>query len=305
MKKILFFFLLAGNISVEAQTSVYHPFPDSNAVWRVGWGAASCAQFNYPQAQYQYEINGDTLMGTYLYKKIIRVFSGGIYFCGPNYPSGSGYMGGLRQDTIVKQVFFVPKDSVQEKVLYDFNLSIGDTVRGMFIEVLVGNSLIVTEIDSISIGSTYRKRFKCEGSNPFHVNYLVEGIGNITSGLLEPPEMMDLTPALVCFKQDSVQLYPSSPISHCDLPNSISIISEEKFSLTISPNPAHDFINIKNNQTKDLSITIFSSIGEVVHKITLVKDAATTINLSGLPAGIYLVTARSDNNFTSRKIIKQ
>ncbi|MBK5285116.1 MAG: T9SS type A sorting domain-containing protein [Bacteroidia bacterium] len=305
MKKLLLFALLSSCISVEAQTSVYHPFPDSNAVWRVGWGAASCAQFNYPQAQYQYEIDGDTMIGTYPYKKVIRIYGVGFFICWPDYLQGGGYMGGFRQDTITRKIFFVPKDSIQETLLYDFNLLVGDTVRGMFLEVLVGNNLIVTDIDSILIGSTYRKRFKCEGAYPLHVNYLVEGIGNITSGLLEPPEMMDLTPLLVCFKQDGVQLYPSSPISYCDLPNSINIISEEKFSFTISPNPVHDFITIKNNQQKELIITIFSSIGEVVQKTTLGKDVVTTINLSGLAAGIYMVTALSEQNFTVRKIIKE
>ncbi|HLG33364.1 MAG TPA: T9SS type A sorting domain-containing protein [Bacteroidia bacterium] len=92
-------------------------------------------------------------------------------------------------------------------------------------------------------------------------------------------------------------------VSVMELPTGINLI--EKESVSVFPNPATNFITITNNQTKELSITIFSSIGEVVHRTTLMKDAATAINLSGLAAGIYLVTAQSDKNFTARKIIKE
>ena len=116
----------------------------------------------------------------------------------------------------------------------------------------------------------------------------------------------------MCFKQDGNALYiknndnciSGNTSTFCDFDVSVPENRSQKF-FVLSPNPAHDFINIKNEQQKELSITIFSSIGEVVLKTTLAKDAEAIINFSGFAAGIYLVTAKSDKSFAGRKIIKE
>jgi hypothetical protein len=302
-RKLLFLFFI-GSLTAQAQTSVYHPFPDSGAVWRVSWGAAPCAQFNQPQAEYQYEIPGDTLIGSYQYHKVVRVMGYGFYMCGPSYLPGGGYMGAIRQDTLLRRVYFLPKDSIAENLLYDFNLLVGDTVHGFFLEPFTFSSLIVTDIDSILIGLTYRKRFKCEGSNLFHTNFLVEGIGNITSGLLEPPDMFDLTPLLRCFIQDSMHLYSIAP---CDLPNSTENYSNEESSIILFPNPATSEIRIENQDSRIEAVEIYDVVGGKVFSEKQESRTRNQVNIdvSFLAAGIYFVRVRVENGSVTRKLIKQ
>ncbi|MBK5285115.1 MAG: hypothetical protein JJE25_06900, partial [Bacteroidia bacterium] len=93
MKKFFFFFLIS--ISVEAQTSVYHPFPDSNAVWVVGVSCnvfpCSCGFFT------RYTMGGDTLINGNIYHKIIQ---DGIPICNPCGCFYIGYYQFIREDTL-------------------------------------------------------------------------------------------------------------------------------------------------------------------------------------------------------------
>jgi hypothetical protein len=92
-------------------------------------------------------------------------------------------------------------------------------------------------------------------------------------------------------------------VSVLELMTGISETGNEMIS--VYPNPAEKIIRITNNSPSLLEATIFSSIGNAVFKTTLAKDGAETINVSQWAAGIYLVTAQSETNFASRKIIKQ
>jgi OmpA-OmpF porin, OOP family len=92
-------------------------------------------------------------------------------------------------------------------------------------------------------------------------------------------------------------------VSVMELPTGVEKITAE--SISISPNPATNFIHIKNNFASPLEATVFSSMGNVVFKTTLAKDGTETINVSGWAAGIYLVAVKSDKNFAVRKIVKE
>ncbi|HLG38223.1 MAG TPA: T9SS type A sorting domain-containing protein, partial [Chitinophagaceae bacterium] len=78
----------------------------------------------------------------------------------------------------------------------------------------------------------------------------------------------------------------------------------ERNPITIWPNPANDIIRIAGNnfytkaQIADLSGRIFSE--------TKLQGNVSTINISKLPVGIYLVKIQTDNGAAySQKIVKQ
>src|ERR1700749_3933875 len=98
----------------------YQPFPDSNAVWTIGVYDV----FGTFYSNYTYRMasaNTDTTISSINYKKIFYFDSSGI----------SLYKGALRQAT-TRKVFFVPKDSLNENLLYDFSANIGDTVKNVY-----------------------------------------------------------------------------------------------------------------------------------------------------------------------------
>src|SRR5688572_22615996 len=191
MKNLLLVVITFTTLSVRSQTSVYHPFPDSAGVWRQeGYTQGNCCcsgNFCLDEFDYNYFLNGDTLIGAFTYKKIYKTGNGVDYVNGPNTcpPSCSNYQfyyfnniysGCFRQDTTQRKVFIVPTGSALETLLYDFNLNLGDTLPPSWPDY--DPLIYVTAVDSTLVGGSYHKRFHLSTSNlPGEVS-LIEGIGN-------------------------------------------------------------------------------------------------------------------------------
>lgn len=70
--------------------------------------------------------------------------------------------------------------------------------------------------------------------------------------------------------------------------------------VSVYPNPTKDFVNI-NSSSKVTKVTIFSADGK-----QLAEDSSTKINISKLPAGIYLMKIDfADGKSSTQKIVKQ
>ncbi len=82
----------------------------------------------------------------------------------------------------------------------------------------------------------------------------------------------------------------------------INILLEDHFE--IFPNPVTDIINIKNISLQDIKIDkieILSLDGSIIKKIY--KDFST-INISDIPNGVYILKLHYNNNFYQVKIVK-
>src|SRR6185295_5120412 len=208
MKNILLFLFFIITCSAKAQTSIYHPFPDSGAVWNVHYSRSdlpTCSAEDY----FSYFYTGDTAIGGFSYKKVTRSFvvTTGDYLCNCCAPS-TGYMGALRDDTSAHRIFFVRAGHSQESLLYDFNLTTGDTLP--FDSICLCPTLfytVITSVDSVLIGTQYRKSFETSFGN-----WIIEGIGS-TFGLLEVG-CADIADgfgwSLGCVSGNGITLYPDS-----------------------------------------------------------------------------------------------
>ncbi|HLG35272.1 MAG TPA: hypothetical protein VI757_10355, partial [Bacteroidia bacterium] len=235
MKKVLLGFILCASLGAQGQSSVYHPFPDSNAIWMetVWWMFPS----NPPQCgqrDYVLFISGDTIIGSYSYKKILS--SGYSHMCpfgpGVNYYSNR-YVGAFRQDTSLKQVFYVPENSSIENLLYDFNLNVGDTLPVTYNSFFP--NVYVTSIDSILTGSDYRKLYWLSIERGWgEYAFLIEGIGS-SYGLLNRFEpWFESGSYLRCFTLEQQTIYQDSNFT-CNLDVSIAETSENISSVIIFP----------------------------------------------------------------------
>jgi len=170
-KIVLGFFFSILLISTKAQTSVYHPFPDSNATWCIEWAAGSEPECD--NGWRKYELNGK-ISNKWIY--IHRIFRYEIFdhvYCmlGNNYlqyatKDTTAYY--IRQDTALRKVLIY--DGLTENVLYDFNLKIGDTLnnsRVYWADKISNTYYIVSSVDSVLINGTYRKRINYLGNLPF------------------------------------------------------------------------------------------------------------------------------------------
>lgn len=297
MKQILSILLLFYSLSTTSQTSVYHPFPDSSALWN--FQREIFCQFFLSYEHYSIQITGDTTINNQTYH-VLNTRS--ITTDNPSCSGwgGIGYRGAIRQDTVLKKVYYVqPTDSV-EQLLYDFNLQVGDTVRGFTQEGIYGTDTVV-EIDSVLIGSDYRKRWLI---NSEYLVYLIEGVG-CTNGLIElsPGNVIDgITTYLSCFSQNNATLYPY-PTYSCNLVDLVNNIDAPK--IVISPNPFHSETKIIFDPDFLFSeLSVYNTMGRLVISEKINGEADYLFLRNSLSEGMYFINLTSDKGKTySEKLI--
>ena len=124
MKNLLLLILALASLTSKAQTSVYHPFPDSAIVWRetlngLGFNCCCSGSVCLHDEEYQYFLDGDTLIGVNVFKKLYKSGTWVDYINGPPvcppwcnnytlYYSNPFFVGGIRQDTAQRRVFYIP-----------------------------------------------------------------------------------------------------------------------------------------------------------------------------------------------------
>jgi len=287
---------------VQGQTNVYHPFPDSAAEWREGCSGPGAS---IPPSVRCYDIKnylvGDTILGVNNYSKIYQLGSYWVNDCSQFVYSWDNYIGAIRQDTIQKKVFSFSNLS-SDTLLYDFNLSIGDTLSPSLINDTSSFKNFVSSIDSILIGNSYRKRFWI--STSFAPNYaaLIEGIGS-TLGLfnqLIPP--FEWGCGLSCFSQNGMTLFPDTNT----ICQPVGIIEYQKnMSLKIAPNPFNNVCIIQTDKVFDNStLIVYNSYGQIVKQIKNISGQSITLHRDNLPSGIYFLQLTQDNEIlTTDKII--
>ena len=292
--KLAIVFLLLTSAFAKAQTSIYYPFPDSNAVWNVRISGSECSQC-YKRSYY---LSGDTVINGSNYHKISYFEEIGIslppwYSCA--YPNGPGnlsqYLGAIRQDTSQRKVFLVIAGDSTDTLLYNFNLSIGDTLPYGY-KNSSGQSVYIMSIDSILIGTNYRKRFNLGNTVS---SGIIEGIGS-ASGLVEDLFIFECGGYLECFRQNDTTLYPFL-FTQCEIADALKNISSENNS--ISPNPFHstallEIISDFNNP----ELKIFNAFGEQVKRQKIISRL-TIINRDKLVDGIYFYQVITDKEILS------
>ncbi len=289
MKTFLLSLFLFVTLAANAQTEVYFPFPDSNAVWNFHY-----ISYGFPgeMADYSITMAGDTTMNNAVYHKLIVP-----YFHAVPPDVLPAYKGAIRQEVANKKVFIIPPGEMAEQLLYDFNLQVGDTVRG-YIE-RYGVKDIVQTIDSVMVGNSYRNRWFI---NPSYNIYFIEGIGS-TYGLVEgSPGMTIDAPdfSLICFKQDGHPLYPDT-LTNCEIITSIASPSVDILSVKIFPNPGNGNISIETGLDEMLSISMCNVSGKEWFRETMYEKQ---FMIHGIPPGVHiLIITDKQGNTAQHKIV--
>lgn len=283
-------------MKTDAQSSVYHPFPDlsDNPVWRVDFSnyfnmTPWCYGLN---ASYQYQYDNDTLIGQNTYHRLKRsgfyVGNGGcMQYYTPNMP----YVGALRDDSIARKVYYIPKDSLQELVLFDFSLQVGDTIP-TYQDQLVNypTRAYITSIDSVLVGSSYHKRFNLQSFNVNAiVEYVIEGVGS-RNGLVERLARDFSCPSLICYRNNSNLLFQPYQTSSCIL-SFVGIGDEpsQQSDWTVYPNPASTFLDISGPGTAPEKIVLYNSSGQLLQTIPRPTTWPYRLPLETYPEGLYFI----------------
>ncbi|HBH49358.1 MAG TPA: hypothetical protein DDX98_11995 [Bacteroidales bacterium] len=196
--RILYILLLTLSTNILSQE--YYAFPDSLTIWSVNTD--------------KYTVNGDTIINDQAYKKYYYS-SGDSVFSYKN----AAYFAAVREDN-QKRIWRIERDAFEEKLLYDFSKSIGDTivVHPMSANYFGRDSYHVTivRVDSIIVHNSYRKRYTIGNvkGQTFVPKYWIEGIGS-TRGLIDSGISQQLRgnigyPELLCFTTEQYTYHVSS-----------------------------------------------------------------------------------------------
>jgi hypothetical protein len=294
MKKLLLlsFFLLS--FYCKAQTSVYHPFPDSNAFWcSQTYGYDGTCDYHYYYSCY---FGNDTIINSNIYHILRCTGFNMSSLC----TSGYSYSGCLiRQDTALRKLFRYDSSTNTDTILYDFNLNLGDTLDES--KIFWGNLSgihIVTSIDSILINGQYRKRFNHNASQGCSDSSIIEGIGSTSGVLSYPSACFENYSELTSFEQNGVGMYPNSSANCNVIPGIIDLIKE--IYLEISPNPAHDVLNVECNLS-NAELKIYDMTGRMVLEEKL-HSQLSTFNFQ-LSSGVYFVRVSDGEKEAAQKLI--
>lgn len=313
MKKLIVMLSAYFVLSIaQGQTNVYHSFPDT-ATWRVDYAYINPFHFTcYADYYFQYTTAGDTMINGSVYTKINRsyVYETMLYCIdpyGPPDPPETGYAGALRDDPAANKTYFVFPGTITDSLLYDYNLTVGDTFSGFitYDEFFFGNHPYeVSSIDSVLVNGQYRKRWNFIPHNVNSTPYIIQGIGT-NAGLIDPiyTYHVDFTRRfLVCVMNNSGTIYNSEYTSEMGC----NIITEGINEIDIEngaywyPNPFSTQTTLQTDRfLKDARLAVYNQLGQQVKEVNNISGHTVSFHRNNLPTGIYFFSL-SENH----KILK-
>lgn len=253
-------------------------------------------------------MNGDTIINSINYQK--------IFFEILEEDNGQSYIGGLREDDN-KNIYFFPSEAIietptghifpnntEEHLIYSFNnLSIG-----MELPINEENtSITVQSIDSVLIGDTYRKSYHLYNDMLLGYDYWIEGIGSTRDFLSSYTYVFEWDFWTLCMTNENGEIfYVNSPNGEDSCHYYINVgIDGLKISNAIYPNPVKNQLHIEisiENLPEELIILNIQGRAIIRKKLT---DQKTTIDLSELESGIYLLELFYHDKKEVFKLIKE
>lgn len=300
-------FVIGCNSSLLLKAQEYVPFPEENATWTV-------SEYNTQYGQYDtyiYIVQGDTLIEDKNYIKIYQL---------SDIPGTNDTLWLLhnlmRQDTINKKVYFIRiyQGESTEKLGYDFNVEIGDTIYIPAFDYNNGGDSIFEVIqpvfDSTPLwNGEYRKNYHYSSLYPsagYSIS-LIEGVGTFRTPF---PNLFYFDPfhpsETVCHIVDGVYLYGSSPLPNfCDFSVSVEENKEQQW-VSLYPQPASNYITLcfEVSDMSKSSIQILNSLGVEVFSLNNCGHGnKVNLDVSKYPTGMYFLSFTSPRVTFTKKLI--
>lgn len=286
-RRIVIYLILFTQVCIS---QTYLEIPDSNAKWINIHSTFTGGPF-IPKWQIQFCATGnDTVINL---KSYFRIDTCNV-----------GYKGALRNES--GKVYFVPKDSIKEFILYDFTVNEGDSLLNVYIESPQGYASLYDlyvdsgAVDSISIDGVYHKRIN------FGFGGLgwIEGVGNGQGLFWEPwGNISGYALELYCLSENDSTLFPDSGFGACE--NTLGLIEDLSVNneIMIYPNPTSKEFRL-NVDFQFQELFIIDSKGIKVFSSKNVSNNSV-IEFDSFPNGVYLIVIRSNDQTMTKKLIKK
>jgi hypothetical protein len=288
-----------------ANAQDYQPFPTSNAMWRENFGGieVNCED-------YQYFITGDTIINDLMYHKLQKsgiVYAAGGFGCSWDiFWSINYYAGCFRNDVSAKKVYYMNPYTDTEKVIYDFSLSVGDTIPELD---YYPNYPTIESIDSIEIGGKFHKRFKIDNKCwDAYTLYIIEGIGS-TYGLLSSTFCpFESASTLLCLSINEETFYSDPWWQGNCTPIYLEIedYSQDKMMISLYPNPTNGELRIESGKLRVENMELFDIYGRKQNvSVENLSSVESRLDISHLSAGIYFMKIYTEIGEVVKKVLKE
>jgi hypothetical protein len=272
------------------------------------WTVSSSCAAPFPCVEnkfYNYYLNGDSIVGSFTYKKLfIRGIGGFQWFDNPPIPPNC--IGSYSFNDTTTAIALIREDAKKmfinvggvDTLLYDFDLNVGDTLPITYNNF--ASDIYVFAIDSFLVDTNYRKRFTLLGNTSSY--FLLEGIGH-DKGLLETLSLaFDCGYNLQCFGLGDTSYYPSLSTT-CDIFVGLQEVGKDKHLPSSYPNPC---INLSRVQLYDLpsspcTIRVVNSLGQQIELLKNIQDQHS-LDVTTYLSGTYFIEIQSEKGI---QVIKQ
>ena len=310
---IMFLFGFNGITLGQSAQSNYDEFADS-AIWRVDQMFYVPAQWSCSiQHYFHYYTDGDTTINSLSYRKIYRsAVTTNVITCDSSHfippPPISGYVGALRDDSTANQTYFVFENTSTDSLLYDYNMLVGDTLKGC-LNPIAWQYITVESIDSVSVHGTYRTRWNLTSiAMPWLTElYIIEGVGT-SFGLFDPLNyaLELIRNDFICAKDGEVLLYSTGYNS----PQGCSLVSidewKETSKLTAYPNPTNGNVRLDFGKTaSDVTLQVISPLGSVIHSERINGIQYTDLELPETNGLYFIQLLNTGEKRSVLKVIKE
>ena len=202
----------------------------------------------------------------------------------------------LREDTINGRLWCRYFNHDEDFLIVDMSLSVGDRiVLGKVSSPYSGTGFIV---EAIIDTNTLRKIILKNATG--REIYFIEGVGCSNIVEYSPYGSLGIESSLLCCVKDSVREFHDGPQEGCYGDPFVGIGMGDHQNILIYPNPCRDWIKIDGEGVN--LVCIYNAQGQLEKSET---NNSGIINVSDLPAGVYVLRIFSRDSIIDKKIIKQ
>ncbi len=277
----------------------YHPLIRPNTFWDEVHGNGSL--FCNASGGDRYFFQGDTIILGNQYKQIrafpmVDIYNSPGMICWPYYVDvNTNYLsfGLLREDTIAKKVYVFDVGNNADDLLYDFNLTIGDTIHSAYAG-MGADLVIVNKSDTTLLNGAIREVFYLNNNE-----YYIESIGG-SQGLFYPIQQgIGFWEELHGVIEDTTVIWGS----RVEILGINEINNNEN--IEISPNftSSEFYLKVLGQIKNPIELIIYDIRGKRIRQIAITENE-TIILINELPQGVYIINVVGNNLSTNTKLIK-
>lgn len=221
------------------------------------------------------KISGDTIINQINYKKLLRVYD--TTFTNWN------YYGALREND--GKVFYIFPNTDEERLIYDFDLPVGETFYGFYYDCPI--EMTLQSIDTITtLNGEQKERYTFDNNEQW-----IKGIGSL-NGLINVGVywcMADVYYGLSCCFENEEQIYQSDDYDNCIVTtvgiNENNILVKH----SLYPNPFSNSSTLKFDYTdsQEYTLQIINQNAQIIETIENIKSGEIEIRKGKMKKGLY------------------